>query len=82
LSEKYPKNLRVRNESLIRKKFTSGKVPREVSVVVKYTASVKECGAQNQNLLFILKIIKIRRKVICFKCRMSKQWKCVVACKL
>jgi len=73
MSKEYPKNLQVRNESLIRKKFISGKVPCEVSVVVKYTASVEQCGAQNQNLLFILKIIKIRRKVICFKCKMSKQ---------
>jgi len=50
LSKKYPKNLQVRNESFIHKKFISGKVPCEVSVVVKYTASVKQCGAQNQNL--------------------------------
>jgi len=81
LSKEYPKNLQVRNESLIHKKFVSGKVPCEVSVVVKYTAGVKLCGAQNQNLLFTLKIIEIRRKIICFKCKMSKQWKCVVACK-
>ena len=46
LSKICPKNLQVRNESLIRKKFTSGKVPCEVSVVVKYRASVKQCGAQ------------------------------------
>lgn len=79
MSKKYPKNLQVRNESLINKKFISGEVPCEVSVVVKNSASVKECGAQNQNLFFILKIIKIRREVICFKCKMSKQWKCVVS---
>ena len=81
MSKKYPKDLQVRNESLIHKKFIIGKVPCEVSVVVKYTASVKERGAQIQNLLFVLKIIKIRRKVIRFKCKMSEQWKCVVACK-
>jgi len=68
--------------NFISQKFISGKVPCEVSVVVKYTASVKQCGAQNQNLLFMLKMIKIRRKFICFKCKMSKQWQCVVvACK-
>ena len=81
MSKKYPKNLQVRNESLIHKKFISGKVLCKVSVVVKYIASVKQCGAQNQNLLFILKIIKMRRKVIRFKCKMSKKWKRVVACK-
>jgi len=84
LSKEYPKNLQVRYESFIHKKFISGKVPCEVSVVVKYTVSVsvvfKQCGVQN--LLFILKLIKIRRKVICFKCKVSKQWQCVVACKL
>ena len=57
MSKKYPKNLQVRNESLIHKKFISGKVPCEVSVVLKNTASVKECGAQN--LFFILNITKI-----------------------
>ena len=82
MSKKYPKNLRVRNESSIRKKkkYIIGKGPCEVSVVVKYIACVKECGAQNQNLPFVFKIIKIRRKFICFKCKMSKQLKCVVAC--
>ena len=77
MSKKYTKNLQVRNESFIHKKFISGNLPCEVSVVVKYTAGVKQCGAQavvlkqcgaeNQNLLFVLKIIKTRRKVICFK---------------
>jgi len=50
LSKKYAKNLQVRNESFIHKKFISGKVPCEVSVVVKYTANVsvvlKQCVAQ------------------------------------
>jgi len=82
LSKKYTKNLQVRNESFSHKNFTSGKVPCEVSVVVKCTPSVKQRSAQNKNLLFILKIIEIRRKFICFKCKMSKQWKCVVACKM
>ena len=182
MSKEYPKHLQVRNESLFHKKFIRGKVPCEVSVVVKYTAGVsvvhkqcgaqtvwcsknvvhkqcgaqrvwctnsvvhkqcgaqtvwctnsvvlkecgaqtvwctnsvvlkqcgaqivwcsksvvhkecgaqrvwcsnsvvhKQCGVQNQNLLFILKIIRIRRGVICFKCKVSKQWQCVAACKL
>jgi len=53
LSKKYPKNLRVRNESWICKKFISGKVPCEVNVVVKYTASVKQCGAQLKSTLHL-----------------------------
>ena len=52
MSKKYTKNLQVRNESFIHKKFVSGKVPCEVSVVVKCTAGVsvvfKQCGAQIQ----------------------------------
>jgi len=46
LSKEYPENLQVRNGSLIHKKFISGKVPCEVSVVVKCTA-----GAQNSVVL-------------------------------
>ena len=46
MSKEYPENLQVRNRSLIHKKFISGKVPCEVSVVVKCTA-----GAQNSVVL-------------------------------
>jgi hypothetical protein len=51
--KEYPKNLQVRNERLIHKKFISVNVPCEVSVVVKNTAGVKECGAQYQSILHL-----------------------------
>jgi len=53
LSKKYPKNLQARNESLIHKKFVSGKDPCEVSVVVKYTANVSVWCSKSKSTLHL-----------------------------
>jgi len=81
LSKKYTKNIQVRNESFIHRKFICGKVPCEVSVVVKYTASVsvvlKQCGDQikkstlhldnNQNTKkrFLLQVQNVEAVAVC-----------------